>query len=217
MMFVILFIVLVTGWDQFGDFFVVNMWEPLVAKFSGGAIYIISAVGLALLGFLGLIIWLSWRKRGSDTFFGKVYSIFAGLWKGFGTCLKMDHKWLFIIYTILIWTMYWLMSIFIMHSIPALSDLNLTDALFLMMAGSLGWLVPVPGGFGAFHYIVALALSSIYMLPFSDGIVFATLSHEAQAITMLVFGVFSYIYESIGWLCRRDRVPDACAKNGREE
>ena len=84
-----------------------------------------------------------------------------------------------------------------MWALPELGMLGPVDALFLMVAGSLGWLVPVPGGFGSFHYIVSLALSAIYGIPFSQGIIFATLSHESQAITMAVCGGASYLYETL--------------------
>ena len=84
-----------------------------------------------------------------------------------------------------------------MRSIPALDDLTIIDALFLSLAGSLGWLIPVPGGFGAFHFIVSLALQAIYGIPFELGIIFATLSHESQAITMVLFGGGSYLYEAL--------------------
>lgn len=116
--------------------------------------------------------------------------------------MKMPHKWLFIAYTAIIWAMYWLMSASTMWALPDLDALNIVDALFLMVAGSLGWLVPVPGGFGAFHFVVSIALSTIYGIPFELGIIFATLSHESQAITMAVCGGGSYLYET---LCRRDR------------
>ena len=93
--------------------------------------------------------------------------------------------------------MYWLMAVATTLAIPALDGLNVIDALFLSLAGSLGWLIPVPGGFGAFHFVVSLALQAIYGVPFELGIVFATLSHESQAITMAVFGGGSYVYETL--------------------
>ena len=43
----------------------------------------------------------------------------------------------------------------------------------------------------------ATALSTIYLLPMSQGVVFATLSHEAQAVTMILFGGVSMVYEMV--------------------
>ena len=57
--------------------------------------------------------------------------------------------------------------------------------------------MPVPGGFGAFHYIVALALSTVYSLPFDLGIIFATISHESQSLMMAVTGLASYADETL--------------------
>ena len=73
----------------------------------------------------------------------------------------------------------------------------MADALFLMFAGALSTLVPVPGGFGAFHTVVAGALLSVYGLPFSVGLIFATLSHESQIVMELVLGAASYGYETV--------------------
>lgn len=126
----------------------------------------------------------------------KIWGLSVGLGQGLTSCLRMERKWMFLIYTALIWASYWLMAVSIMRAVPELDSLNLVDALFLSLAGSLGWVVPVPGGIGAFHFVVSLALSSIYALPMAQGIVFATLSHESQAITMLLFGGFSFLWES---------------------
>lgn len=55
------------------------------------------------------------------------------------------------------------------RAVSRLSELGTSDALFLMLVGSLSSLVPVPGGFGAFHYIVATALASVYGIPVPGG------------------------------------------------
>ena len=109
----------------------------------------------------------------------------------------MKGWWKFLLYTALIWLMYFLMSYMSLRAVPLLDELSGTDALFLMLAGSLGWVVPVPGGFGAFHYIVALALSTVYNLPFELGIIFATISHESQSLMMAVTGLSSYAAETL--------------------
>ena len=82
-------------------------------------------------------------------------------------------------------------------AVSGLAGLGALDALFLMLAGSLSSLVPVPGGFGAFHYIVATALATVYSVPFEIGIIFATLSHESQTVMHIICGSCSYVSESL--------------------
>lgn len=180
-------------WEKFGSFFIEKMWEPLSGRLDVSLWWILAAVAAVCIAAVWLIVALRDRNKVS----AKIYSVCKGILQGLGSCLKMEHKWQFFFYTMLIWGMYWIMSIATMHSIPSLDGLNAVDALFLMLAGSLGWLVPVPGGFGSFHFIVSLALSTIYGIPFETGIIFATLSHESQAITMAVCGGASYAYEAI--------------------
>lgn len=180
-------------WEKFGTFFSEKMWEPLEKSIP----FSIWWLGVCALVLIGLVIYLIIRYRNNNAFCSRLYSVSRGLLQGVGSCLKMPRKWLFFAYTLLIWGMYWLMSASTMWALPDLDSLNVVDALFLMLAGSLGWLVPVPGGFGAFHFIVSLALSTIYGIPFELGIIFATLSHESQAITMAVCGGASYLYEAL--------------------
>ena len=109
----------------------------------------------------------------------------------------MEKPWLFFAYTAFIWLTYWLMAASIMWAAPFLEGLDLIDALFLSLVGGLGFAVPVPGGIGAFHFIISLALSVIYGIPMEMGIIYATLSHTSQAITQILFGLASYAYESL--------------------
>ena len=71
------------------------------------------------------------------------------------------------------------------------------DALFLMVVGGLGWVVPVQGGIGAYHFIVSLALLKVYAIPQTTGVVFATISHESQAIVMILCGLISLVSISL--------------------
>jgi hypothetical protein len=107
----------------------------------------------------------------------------------------MDRKWLFFAYTAFIWMTYWFMAHAIVKAAPFLDGLDLIDALFLSLVGGLGFAVPVPGGIGAFHFIISMTLSVMYGVPVELGVVYATLSHTSQAITQIVFGLGSYAYE----------------------
>ena len=191
-MLLLLVVLLVFRWDMFGEFFVEKMWEPLSER-ADFSLWWIVACAVVACAVAGVALW---RLRDSNVFCRKVWSVFRGLWQGMASCMSMPDKWRFFADTALIWGMYWLMAAATMWAVPELDALGVVDALFLSLAGSLGWIVPVPGGFGAFHFVVSLALSTIYGIPFGMGIIFATLSHESQAVTMILFGGGSYLYET---------------------
>ncbi len=188
-MLLLIIALLIFTWKKFGDFF----RQEILYKMNVSIWWIL----LLLLLAAAVGIYAVWRWRNVNGFFGKVWKILSGLFQGFGTCLKMQGKWRFFFHTVLIWAMYWVMAASIMWSVPDLKGFGLADALFLSLVGGLGWIVPVPGGFGAFHYIVSLALYMVYGIPMEVGVVFATLSHESQAITMALFGGISYFVEAL--------------------
>ena len=192
-MLLLLAVVVIGGFDRFGGFFVEQIWTPMASRLSFSMWWVL--VLLAAAGVGGL--WALWRFRESSGFCGKVWDIFRGLMQGFSSCLRMERKWLFFAYTALIWATYWFMAASTMWAAPFLDGLDMIDALFLSLVGGLGFAVPVPGGIGAFHFIISLALSAMYGIPMEMGIIYATLSHTSQAITQILFGLGSYTYESL--------------------
>lgn len=191
-MILLLVALLAARWEKFGGFFMDEIWKPASGRLSISLWWIVVALAVVA----AVAVFVIWKYRNINKLCSKIWGVARGLSQGFASCLKMEDKWVFFIYTALIWTAYWLMAVATMRAVPDLDSLHLVDALFLSLAGSVGWIVPVPGGIGAFHFVVSLALSSIYGLPFAQGIVFATLSHESQAVTMIVFGGISYISET---------------------
>ena len=138
-----------------------------------------------------ILIFVYRRKLSRYRIFAKVFSLAKGLLNGLAAGLKMKNKWRFLLYTLLLWFCYWIMSYSTIMAIPQVAGLNWADALFLMVVGSLGWIVPVQGGIGAYHFILSLAMASIYSIPQTSGVIFATISHESQALTMLLCGALS--------------------------
>lgn len=192
-MLLLLAVVVVGGFNRFGGFFVDQIWTPMASRLNFSIWWVVAVFAVA--AFAGL--WALWRYRDSNSFCSKVWGIFRGIIQGFSSCLRMDRKWLFFAYTAFIWIMYWLMAASTMWAAPFMDHLDLIDALFLSLVGGLGFAVPVPGGIGAFHFIISLALSAVYGVPVELGIVYATLSHTSQAITQIFFGLGSYAYESL--------------------
>ena len=209
MMFILVLVLAWTMWDRFGSFFVEKMLNPFSARLNLG----LGGIVLILAILCGLMLWGLFALRNRWKPAGLVWGFVKGLGQGIVSCFRMERWWLFLLYSFAIWALYWMMAVSVLYSlqgaaassqggvmadaIAGLSSLGPMDALFLMLVGSLSSLVPVPGGFGAFHYLVALALSTVYGIPFGVGIVFATLSHESQTLTMILCGTASYIDETV--------------------
>ncbi|MBQ1219349.1 MAG: flippase-like domain-containing protein [Bacteroidales bacterium] len=184
-------VVLLVRWQEFGSFMKENLFEPLMGKFSSAIVPIAIIVAVLALG--GFLLWYYRESIIKNRIFAKIYGIISGLKDGLLTAFKMERKGLFFLYTLLLWGTYWLTSMCTILAFPQVSSLNAVDALFLMVIGGLGWVVPVQGGLGAYHYIVSLTLAAVYSIPQVTGVVFATISHEAQALTMIVCGLLSFI------------------------
>lgn len=171
------------------QWFIENIAMKVAGRFSLSLTGVIAATILAL----GLLLFLCFRFRDKNVIAGKIASWTEGIFEGFKTFGKAEHKGLFILYTVGIWTSYVMMCLCTFKAIPVLSGLNFTDALFISIVGNLSSLLPVPGGFGAYHYAVAVALSSLYGVEWEIGILFATLTHETRALMLVALGAVSMI------------------------
>ncbi|MBQ7899629.1 MAG: flippase-like domain-containing protein [Bacteroidales bacterium] len=192
-MLLLLAVVVIAGFKRFGGFFVDQIWNPMAQRLDFSIWWIVAL----LVAVCSAGLWFLWRYRESNAFCSKVWGIFRGILQGFASCLQMEKKWLFFAYTACIWLTYWLMAASTVWAAPFLEHLDIIDALFLSLVGGIGFAVPVPGGIGAFHFVISLTLSMVYGIPMEMGIVYATLSHTSQAITQIFFGAVSYVVETI--------------------
>lgn len=183
--------VLLIRWQEFGLFMQENLFAPLLGKFNSAALPVTVFGGVTLI--IGFVLWYFRKSILKNKIFLKFYAIATGLKDGLSSAFRMRNKGLFFLYTLLLWGSYWATSMCTIMAFPAVSNLNAVDALFLMVIGGLGWVVPVQGGLGAYHYIVSITLLGVYSIPQATGVVFATISHEAQALTMILCGFISLV------------------------
>ena len=180
-------IAILCGSEQMKQFFRTNIAGAAAGQLS--LLWVLAGVLLLL----AAGVWALWHFRERNAFCGKIADKLKGFTGGMTSFVRMRKKWLFIIYTIGIWTMYVLMSYSIIKAMPDLSHLGAADALFLCAIGNFASVIPVPGGIGAYHYLVALSLSGIYGVSWETGLLNATLNHELHAILILLLGAVSYI------------------------
>ena len=179
-------------WDSFGGY----LMESLAGI--GGATTLWWVLG-GVIALVAALLFLSWKLQDKGGVWEKIWGFVGGIGHGLVSFTKMKHAWLFLLLTVLVWVIYWIMSaciVWALQDIPVFSTLTLTDAFFLMIAGSISSVVPVPGGFGAYHGVVAGALLSIWNIPMGVGMIYATLNHESQVITQAICGLVSYIHEN---------------------
>ena len=183
---------LIIKWEEFGTALLSNYSSVDIKT---GLLIAVAAVIVLVVAFVLIARKLS-PKGG---FWGKSWGFIEGIGNGLVSFMHMKKAWLFLLETAVIWVIYWIMSaciVWALQDIPEFAGLNMTDAFFLMIAGSIASVAPVPGGFGVYHGIVGWALLSIWGIPIGTGMIFATLSHESQAVTQALCGLGSYIHET---------------------
>lgn len=186
---IFLFVVSLTlGWNRFGRYFKEQIVDPISSGLDS-SIWWIAAI---LLAAVAVFFVLTFSLKDRHRFFGKIYGTLKGFGEGLKTFGKLENKWLFFGYTAGVWLMYILMTFSMVLAVPEISGLDFLDALFISAVGNVASVIPVPGGIGAYHYLVALLVSSFYATSWETGILFATLNHELHAVLILVLGVISY-------------------------
>lgn len=193
LMVAILLLVLIIGrFDFFGTFIRNHIFLPLFERLDnsvGGAWLLIAT--LAAVPVLFILLYFIFRSRLSQIkVIRKIKSFVMGIIDGLKTIYIMKRKWGFLLHSLIIWMSYWLMTYAALFALPATSELQLIDALFLLVVGSFGFIVPVQGGIGAYHYIVTLGLT-LYAVPREEGLTYATLTHGSQMIMLIALGLLS--------------------------
>jgi len=177
----------------FGRFFRNHVFQPLGSGLSSLFLHpatLISIFGTIIL--LSLAFWFFWEDIKHITLIRRVRDFIKGIINGIKTIAGMKNNGMFIISSFLIWLMYYLTTWLVVYMLPETSFLKPVDGLFLLVTGSIGMVIPVQGGIGAYHWIISTALT-LYGLPRETGVVLATLAHESQTLMILVVGTFSVV------------------------
>ncbi|MGB3074067.1 MAG: lysylphosphatidylglycerol synthase domain-containing protein, partial [Chitinophagales bacterium] len=164
--------------------------EKVGILFSQGLVFylLITAVFAAVL----FASWFYIVRIKRSKYYLRLKDMLRGFIDGIKAIGNLKNRNLFLVYTFLIWFMYFLMSYVCFYSFAATSSLGWIAALAVMVFGAFGWAAPVQGGFGTFHVIVTQTLL-LYGIANNDGLAFAILNHATQVFGMLTFGLLALI------------------------
>jgi hypothetical protein len=132
----------------------------------------------------------------------KLYEFITKLVQGLLSIKNVRSPAWFLVHTLVIWGSYWLCMYCMMQSYTPTAVLGVDDALVLLVLGSLGFIVPVQGGIGAYHAAVSWGLMQLYsyyqaadapMLGYQinteQSLAFATVAHGILTLVVVVVGL----------------------------
>lgn len=182
--------VLIIDFSFFSSFFMENAVNPILNKFNHSSflLFLLLVIFIVLLA----AIWFVRKRIIALPFVAKIKIFVKGLLKGLFSVFHLKKVWLFLVYTLLIWSCYALMTFVVFFAMPSTSQLSFFDSLFVLSIGGLGMSAPVQNGFGAFHWIVSRGLM-LFGISQADGLLYATLCHESQTLMVLILGPITFL------------------------
>lgn len=138
-------------------------------------------------------IWYRRKYILSTSLGKKVKNLFIGFVDGVKSVKNVSSVSLFILYTLAIWVIYYLMLYLAFFAFQPTEHLGPIAGLVVFVFGSLGVLIPTPGGMGSYHFLVGEALA-MYGVNGSDAFSFANIVFfSIQIFICIIFGLISLV------------------------
>jgi glycosyltransferase 2 family protein len=115
---------------------------------------------------------------------GKLWNEFAS---GTMTIMRLRGKGLFLVYTLLIFLLWFMMLYVLFFAFPATAKLTFTIAVLTYSFGNVAYLLPIQAGIGAWHFIVINCLF-FFGIDKESGMIFALVAHSCTSLVFLIFG-----------------------------
>lgn len=110
-------------------------------------------ISLAVMGLLLCVIYWLARIFSHSKIMQSVKKILTGIWSGVSSIRHMENKWLFLLQTILIWSLYLVSMRIGFYTMDAVIHLGYKAGLAILSFGSIAMLA-TQGGIGAYQYTI---------------------------------------------------------------
>lgn len=148
---------------------------------------------MAIIGIVGIIAFIVVIKYFQNIpLVKKVLDFMKGMTEGLKTIFKIKKQFLFWLYSFGIWFLWLMMAYCSMSALQETSHLTFADTIFFTAAGSLGMIVPTPGGAGAFH---GMAVAAFKALNYSAdaGKIYALISWSLKTTFDIIVGAIGFM------------------------
>ncbi|MFZ4632919.1 MAG: lysylphosphatidylglycerol synthase transmembrane domain-containing protein [Saprospiraceae bacterium] len=151
----------------------------------------------------GVLSWVFRARLLATPLFQKIAGMVEGFWVGLRSVFTMSSPGLFIAYSLGIWLMFYLQAYFNLRAFGPTAHLGLQAALMVFVFGTMGFLIPSPGGMGTYHALCIAGLS-LYGIKGNDAFSYANISFFAvQIFYNLVGGMLALLL--LPWINRKPR------------
>ena len=159
---------------------------------SGGGNWKLLVVGGVLL--MVALVFVFRKKLARSVVFRKFSNLVAGFWEGIKTVGRLEKPGWFIFHSLNIWFLYFLMTWLGFQAFGPTSHLGLTAALTVFAFGTLGMVIPSPGGMGTFHALAIASLTLFYGIKGDDAFSVANIIFFSVSIGFnILLGILSLI------------------------
>ncbi len=140
------------------------------------------------------LIWLFRKPLSNTKVFKKIIELARGFWEGIKAVRRLDNTWGFVLHSINIWLMYYLMTYLCFFAFEPTSGLSALAALVVFVFGGWGVVIPSPGGMGTYHFLAQTALA-MYGVSGDDGFSWANIAFfSIQLGCNVLIGILALIF-----------------------
>ena len=144
------------------------------------------------IGILILIVTLTKRLKIRQRFSKKMNVIKHDISIGINSYKKLNSKFLYILYSLLIYACWLIMSYVLFFAYPPTENLGIKAAAFTYGISTMAFLLPIQAGIGAWHFVVIKCLFLFHVIE-SSGKVFALVAHATTNFIFLLIGPVAFI------------------------
>lgn len=153
---------------------------------------IIIGVILMVAGIYAARIYLRYRKKKREEN-DKKESIWTKLLEGVDSISRLDRKWEFVGHTLFIFLMWLAMLYVVFLAFEPTENLSIRAGMLTFLMGGIAMLVPVQGGIGPWHFMVALTLAKGYGIAAEQADIFAFIAHTTTNLVYILLGAIALV------------------------
>lgn len=170
---------------------------------------------LAVIGAVMIVVGFFYLFR-SHPFIKKIKDMALNVWNGIIVIAKMQGKWKFIIFTVLIWGCYFIQLYVAFYAFgftrqlchtPGLAA-GFTPCLVAFVLSSISMAIPSNGGLGPWNIAIMFALA-IYGVSDSEGTAFSMVQWSGETVILIILGIYTMAYM---WLSKHNTTLKTTAK-----